>query len=83
MKTTDVISKYLEAIKLGKSQEEAEFFATSWAECMEIHPNAATKRDLEIAVERINGSIGKLSTIVTTIGVAILIEIFRRWYSGI
>jgi hypothetical protein len=47
MKSTEVISKYVEALKLGHTSDEAEFLATNWAECMELHPEAVTKSDIK------------------------------------
>lgn len=81
MKQADVITKYLEACRSGQSEAQAELFARSWAEASEIHPEAATKHDLELAVERLNGSISKLSFVLYSIGIIIVGDIVKRWLS--
>ena len=47
MKHTEVISKYLEALRSGSTDEHAQLIANNWAECMELHPDSATKQDLK------------------------------------
>ena len=47
MKHTEVISKYLEALRSGSTDEHAQMIANNWAECMELHPESATKQDLK------------------------------------
>ena len=47
MKHTEVISKYLEALRSGSTDEHAQLIANNWAECMEPHPDSATKQDLK------------------------------------
>jgi hypothetical protein len=47
MKHTEVITKYLEALRSGSTDEHAQLVANNWAEAMELHPQSATKQDLK------------------------------------
>ena len=71
MKNVDVITKYLDACKSGLTDEQAELFARSWAESMELHPQAATKSDVKNAIKELRSEISGNFKIVYVLGSAI------------
>jgi len=71
MKQTDVIDKYLEFKAAGNSEDNCQLLARSWAECQELHPEAATRSDLQNSIKEIMAKIDAKFFIVYTIGAAI------------
>ena len=45
--------KYEEYVKSGMAKEQAKILTESWCEAMELHPEAASKEDLENLREEI------------------------------
>jgi hypothetical protein len=79
MKETDILSKYIEALTNHMPDNQAQLFARSWAEASEPHPSLATKHELELAIERINSTVSKLSLGVYSIFLVLIIEIIKEW----
>lgn len=79
MKSADVISKYLEALRSNMTEEQAQLFVKSLAESMEPHENSASKHDLELSIEKINGTIGKLQLVTYSIFLVLVIDTLKSW----
>jgi hypothetical protein len=69
MKASDIIEKYLEALRTDMPDAQAKLFAKSWADASELHIESATKQDLENMMVKINAKF----SIVITLGGAIFL----------
>lgn len=56
-KQADILSKYIEALTKDMSDEQAQFFANSWAECMEPHSEMVTKQDLRESIKTLESDL--------------------------
>jgi len=79
MKQVDIISKYIEALTNDLPDNQAQLFARSWAEASEIHPESASKHELTLAIEKINGKIGILQLVSYGIFLAVIVDILKSW----
>ena len=79
MKQEDILSKYIESLTTGLPDNQAQLFARSWAEASEIHPDAATKPDLELSIEKVNSSIAKLYLVTVSIFLVLVVEVLKGW----